>query len=142
MRVITSMLLLGASGAAMFTYAQEPRNRGAQNASPTAAAQAGNANGGEIHLLHVQGNVSMLVGAGGNITVQAGDDGILLVDTGLATMSDKVMKAIRPLSKKPGSSISLTPTGERITRAVMRTVGKVGRPVKPGALRAPTSSHL
>ena len=27
----------------------------------------------------------MVVGAGGNITVQAGDDGILLVDTGLGS---------------------------------------------------------
>lgn len=101
MRVITSMLLLGASGAAMFTYAQEPRNRGAQNASPTAAAQAGNANGGDIHILHVRGNVSMMVGAGGNITVQAGDQGLLLVDTGVAAMSDKVLEASRPLSGKP-----------------------------------------
>src|SRR5215471_2124934 len=38
----------------------------------------------EIHVLPVQGNVSMLVGGGGNITVQTGKDGILLVDTGLA----------------------------------------------------------
>ena len=35
-------------------------------------------------MLPVQGNVYMLVGAGGNITVQIGKDGVLLVDTGLA----------------------------------------------------------
>jgi len=35
----------------------------------------------EIHLLPVQGNVYMLVGAGGNITVQASSDGVFLVDT-------------------------------------------------------------
>lgn len=55
----------------------------------------------EVHLLHVQGNVWMLVGAGGNITVQAGDDGVLLVDAGLAGTSDKVYAAIRTLSDKP-----------------------------------------
>ncbi len=43
----------------------------------------------------------MLVGAGGNITVQIGDDGVLLVDAGLAGTSDKVDAAIRTLSTKP-----------------------------------------
>jgi cyclase len=55
----------------------------------------------EVHLLPVQGNVYMLVGAGGNITVQIGDDGVLLVDAGLAGTSDKVYAAIRTLSTKP-----------------------------------------
>jgi glyoxylase-like metal-dependent hydrolase (beta-lactamase superfamily II) len=43
----------------------------------------------------------MLVGAGGNITVQAGDDGVLIVDTGVTAMSDKVLAAIRGISDKP-----------------------------------------
>jgi len=55
----------------------------------------------EVHLLKVQGNVYMLVGAGGNITLQVGDDGVLLVDTGLAGMSDKVLAAIKSLSDRP-----------------------------------------
>jgi glyoxylase-like metal-dependent hydrolase (beta-lactamase superfamily II) len=41
----------------------------------------------------------MLAGAGGNITVQAGKDGILLVDSGAAAMSDRVLEAIRTVSK-------------------------------------------
>jgi cyclase len=53
----------------------------------------------QLELLHVQGNISMLAGAGANITVQAGKDGVLLVDTGAAAMSDKVVQAIRTLSK-------------------------------------------
>jgi cyclase len=55
----------------------------------------------EVHILPVQGNISMLVGAGGNITVQSGSDGVLLVDTGLAANSDKVLAAVRSLSDKP-----------------------------------------
>src|SRR5947209_7028698 len=55
----------------------------------------------EIHVLPVQGNVYMLVGAGGNITLQIGDDGVLLVDTGLAQNTEKVVAAIRTLSNKP-----------------------------------------
>jgi cyclase len=56
----------------------------------------------EIHVLPVQGNVYMLVGGGGgNITVQAGDEGVLLVDTSLAALTDNVLKAIRSVSNKP-----------------------------------------
>ena len=55
----------------------------------------------EVHVLHVQGNVYMLVGAGGNIAVQAGDEGVLVVDTGIAGMSDKILAAIRSISPKP-----------------------------------------
>ena len=55
----------------------------------------------DVHVLHVQGNVYMLVGAGGNITMQVGDDGVLLVDTGLAGASDKVLAAIRSVTDKP-----------------------------------------
>jgi cyclase len=54
-----------------------------------------------IHLRHVQGNVHMLVGAGGNIVVQAGDEGVLVIDTGLAARSADVLAAIRRISDKP-----------------------------------------
>src|SRR6185295_4829256 len=37
----------------------------------------------QVRLVPVQGNVHMLVGAGANVTVQIGDEGVLLVDTGL-----------------------------------------------------------
>ena len=55
---------------------------------------------GQVHILPVRGRVSMLVGAGGNITVSAGDDGVLVVDTGTAAMSDKVLAAIRTISPR------------------------------------------
>ena len=55
----------------------------------------------EIKTFHVQGNVYMLVGAGGNIAVQTGDEGVLVVDTGIAQTRDKVLAAIRQLSTKP-----------------------------------------
>ena len=53
----------------------------------------------EIHVLHVQGNVYMLVGAVGNIAVQAGNDGVLLVDTGAAQMTDQVLATVKQLAK-------------------------------------------
>jgi glyoxylase-like metal-dependent hydrolase (beta-lactamase superfamily II) len=55
----------------------------------------------EIKTFHVQGNVYMLVGAGANVAVQTGEDGVLVVDTGSAATKTKVLAAIRQLSKKP-----------------------------------------
>src|SRR6187401_305757 len=36
-----------------------------------------------LRVVHVQGKVHMIVGDGGNIVVQAGDEGVLVIDTGL-----------------------------------------------------------
>jgi cyclase len=66
-----------------------------------AAQQRPDLNNVEIHILPVQGNVYMLVGAGSNITVQAGSDGVLVVDTQYAPLSEKILAAIRTLSKGP-----------------------------------------
>jgi cyclase len=56
---------------------------------------------GGIEILKVQGNVYLLTGAGSNVTVQVGDTGVLVVDTGVAERADQVVAAIRTLSDKP-----------------------------------------
>jgi glyoxylase-like metal-dependent hydrolase (beta-lactamase superfamily II) len=53
---------------------------------------------GTVETFHVQGNVWLVAGAGGNVAVQIGDDGILVVDTGARGMGDEVLAAIRALS--------------------------------------------
>src|SRR5580698_7353266 len=57
--------------------------------------------GNEIHVLPVQGNIYMLAGAGANMTVQVGKDGVLLVDSKSARVSDQVLAAIRGVTDKP-----------------------------------------
>ena len=81
---------------------------------------------GEIQVLPVAGNVHVLIGAGGNITVQAGDDGVLLVDTGLASMSDKVLAAVRTISTRPLRYIVNTTAGAEYTggNAAIADVGE------------------
>jgi len=54
----------------------------------------------EIRTLPVQGNIYMLTGAGGNVTVQVGPQGVLVVDTQFAPMSQKILAAIAKLSDK------------------------------------------
>ncbi len=86
--------------------AERVYSRGAQNNVPQSPSWAWtpeipSTDDGEVHILPVRGNVSMLVGAGGNVTVQAGEDGVLLVDAGLAPMSDQVLAAIQTISRGP-----------------------------------------
>src|SRR5881296_4789594 len=96
----SALIFLGVLGSTQFVYPQETQNRGRQNAAPNTSREEQKSKSPELELLPVQGNISMLAGAGGNITVQAGKDGILLVDTGMAAMSDKVVEAIRTLSRR------------------------------------------
>ena len=63
-----------------------------------ASARAQQAN---IQSIKVQGNVYLITGGGGNVVVQAGDQGVLVVDTGLAQTADQVLAAIRKISDKP-----------------------------------------
>jgi cyclase len=74
----------------------------ALSAAPFVRAQAPqNFDNVEIHLQKAQGNVYMLVGAGGNVTVQIGSEGVLLVDTQYAPLSNKILAAVRTISPAP-----------------------------------------
>jgi glyoxylase-like metal-dependent hydrolase (beta-lactamase superfamily II) len=86
---------------------------------------------GEIHVLPVQGNVYMLVGGGGNTTVQAGQDGVLIVDTKLAAQSDKLIAAIRKISDKPIRYIVNTSADADLTGGNEK-VAEAGRTITGG----------
>jgi glyoxylase-like metal-dependent hydrolase (beta-lactamase superfamily II) len=66
-----------------------------------ALAQPPNFDNVQIHVLPVRGNIYMLVGAGGNITVQVGPEGVLMVDTEFAPLAPKIMAEIRKLTPRP-----------------------------------------
>ena len=53
----------------------------------------------EITSQHVSGSVHMLEGAGGNIGVSAGTEGILIVDDQFAPLAEKIATAIGDISK-------------------------------------------
>lgn len=54
----------------------------------------------QIKATKVAGNVYMLEGAGGNIGVSVGDDGILIVDDQFAPLADKIRAALKELGDK------------------------------------------
>src|ERR1051325_9024963 len=51
--------------------------------------------------LKVQGAVYMVVGAGGNIALEIGEDGVVLVDSGPAEAAPRVIATVRSLTDKP-----------------------------------------
>lgn len=55
----------------------------------------------QVETQKVTGNIYMLVGAGGNIAVSAGDDGVLMVDTEYPPMFEKIEAALKKISDKP-----------------------------------------
>jgi glyoxylase-like metal-dependent hydrolase (beta-lactamase superfamily II) len=90
-----------------------------------------------IESYHVQGNVHMLIGAGANVAVQVGDDGVLVVDTGAAASRDALLAAIRRLSDKPIRWIVNT-TGDLDHTGGNETVSQAGLTVNgnPAAIVA------
>jgi glyoxylase-like metal-dependent hydrolase (beta-lactamase superfamily II) len=72
------------------------------------AAAAGAAAQEALEVLPVQGNVYVIVGAGGNTTVQIGPEAVVVVDTKAAASADRLLVAIATLSTKPIRHIIVT----------------------------------
>ena len=66
-----------------------------------AQAQAPDFEKVEIKATKVAGNVYMLEGAGGNIGVSVGDDGIVIVDDQFAPLAPKIQAALKNITPKP-----------------------------------------
>jgi cyclase len=55
----------------------------------------------QMKVAHVAGGIYMLEGAGGNIGVSVGDDGIVIVDDEYAPLADKIRAALKGITDKP-----------------------------------------
>ena len=75
--------------------AGEPARQGRETTPPPA----------ELIVERLRNNVYMIGGAGGNITVQVGSEGVLIVDSGLAARGADVVAAIRKITSTPVSVI-------------------------------------
>jgi glyoxylase-like metal-dependent hydrolase (beta-lactamase superfamily II) len=76
--------------------AQSPRQSVAGQ-RPLAATQ-GNGRDAGIRSMHVKGKVWAVMGGGGNVSVQVGDEGVLVVDTGTEQMADSILAEIRKIA--------------------------------------------
>jgi len=59
------------------------------------------ASSGGLEVVDVRANFFLIAGAGGNIGVQVGEDGVVVVDAGSAASASAVVAAIKRISPKP-----------------------------------------
>jgi glyoxylase-like metal-dependent hydrolase (beta-lactamase superfamily II) len=65
------------------------------------SSRAAESEAGGLDVVKVRPNFYMIAGAGGNIGVQVGADGVVLVDAGSAGASDQVLAALKKISDRP-----------------------------------------
>jgi glyoxylase-like metal-dependent hydrolase (beta-lactamase superfamily II) len=88
-----------------------------------------------LDVVQIRPNFHVIAGAGGNIVVQTGPEGVILVDSGSTAMADKVLAAVRGITTQPIRYIintSMDPDhvggNDRLARA--------GLSILPGAVAA------
>ncbi len=116
------LLVLGA-----WTDRASAQRRGARNAQPRRAS--------EIEVVQLRPNFYVIGGAGGNIVVQIGPEGVILVDSGSTAMADEVLAAIRRLTPLPiryiiNTSMDADHVGGN------EVLSKAGLSILPGAVAA------
>jgi glyoxylase-like metal-dependent hydrolase (beta-lactamase superfamily II) len=86
---------------------------------------------GTVEVVPVRGNVHLVAGSGANVVVQVAPDGVLLVDTSVAAMSEKLLAAIRTISDNPIRHIINTSADEPHTGG-NENLSNAGRNVNAG----------
>jgi cyclase len=93
-----------------------------------------------VNTYHVRGPIYVLLGAGGNITVSVGRDGVLMVDTGTANMTEQVLGAIQQLQREVATNgVSELRYGAE-TRSTLRATIDTNGPPKP--IRYIINTHM
>ena len=107
--------------------ASAQRTRTSASAQPTPAS--------EIEVVQLRPNFYVIGGAGGNILMQTGPEGVILVDSGAAARADEVLTAIRRITPLPiryiiNTSMDADHIGGN------EVLSKAGLSILPGAVAA------
>ena len=105
-----------------------------QNVQPTRFSRAPMVQpppAGEVEVLPIRGNLYAIFGAGGNIVASVGPDGVLLVDSGSATMTDKILAAVARLQREWSARNLPKPLGWGAETRSSVADRHVNAPVKP-----------
>ncbi|HEY5623375.1 MAG TPA: MBL fold metallo-hydrolase, partial [Gammaproteobacteria bacterium] len=95
-----------------------------------------------LETIQIRPNVYVIFGAGGNITVHLGEDGVILVDTGEVAMAEAVMAAIEDITDLPIRLIINTSADSDHTGG-NRALASTGIPIAGDAFAvAPTAAIL
>lgn len=74
---------------------------GGQRAHSILAQQRPAAANAALETIQIRPNVYVIFGAGSNVAVHVGEDGVILVDSGAMAMADNLLAAIRAITKQP-----------------------------------------
>lgn len=96
--VAAALALFGAAGERGYAQQSPPRTL---IVDPARGIYYADASDRTVRALPVRDNVYVIVGAGANITVQTGANGVLVVDTGSGAATDKVLSVLRQISTGP-----------------------------------------
>ena len=94
-RIVAFVVLASALASTSLHSQQVPTRRALDTPWPEVIKVDG------LEIVHVQRNVYMVVGAGANVTVQHGDEGVVIVDSGAPGQAARILAAVRHLTRKP-----------------------------------------
>lgn len=94
-RLIALVIALGTGYSTLGLSAQQ------RPAAPAGVSAADSATSDGFETIQIKPNFYVIFGGGANVSVQTGDEGIILVDSGSAAMADKVLAAVKAISDKP-----------------------------------------
>jgi glyoxylase-like metal-dependent hydrolase (beta-lactamase superfamily II) len=83
-----------------------------------------------LDTIQIRQNVWVIFGAGGNVTVHVGEDGVILVDSGSEAMAPKTLDAVRAITKAPIRMIINTSADPEHVGGNDK-VGAAGVPINP-----------
>ena len=104
------------------------------------SSRAADLENGGLNVVKVRSNFYMIAGAGGNIGVQIGSDGVVLVDSGSASASTEVLAAIKKLTDLPIRYIINADAGPDFVGGNV-TLAKAGLAVMNGHAGAEILAH-
>src|SRR5262245_12261589 len=126
-KIMTSSIGLGALLIATLAHGVvHAQQRGPQPPSTQQTATAGT-----LEILPIRGNLYMLAGAGANIALSIGPDGVLIVDTGTLQNSDRLIAAIQQLQKQTATNGLQAWTYAAQTRSNLPRMISPPAPAKP-----------
>src|SRR5215216_1408782 len=95
-----------------------------------AAAGGATAQGQQLDTVQIRPNVWVIFGAGGNITVHLGEDGVVLVDSGSEATAPQTLAAVQAITKAPIRMIINTSADPEHVGGNDK-VGAAGVPINP-----------
>jgi len=92
-----SIAICALTVAAFLVFGREDRAFARQQSRGSSSTPSG----GDLDLVQIRPNFYVIAGAGGNIVMQTGPEGVILVDSGTTANADKVLATIRRVTDLP-----------------------------------------